>query len=92
MRGCLMSAEPESSSAVLALPETWVGAEARGQRGLAALGALLLLPRLAAAGSGRPRQPWGATPPGLARPGLPLTLHPADPFLTPCTQSHCWWE
>ena len=89
VRGCLVSAAPESGSVQSWLYPDLGGSRSQGPEGPGFSRAWTLLLVLTPAGRVRPRQPWGATPPGLASRGRPRTLHMADLFLN--ALGH-WWE
>lgn len=82
VRGCLVSAAPESGSVQSWLYPDLGGSRSQGPEETGTSQAWTLLLGLTPAGGARSRQPWGATPPGLARRGRPRTLHTADLFLT----------
>lgn len=77
-----MSAAPESGSVHSWLYPDLGGSGSQGLEGTGASGAWPLLLGLTPAGGARPGQPWGATPPGLARRGRSRTPHTADLFQT----------
>lgn len=87
MRGCLVSAAPESGSVQSWLYPDLGGSRSQGPEGPGFSRAWTLLLGLTPAGGVRLRQPWGA--PGLASRARPRTLHMADLFLN--ALGH-WWE
>ena len=82
VRGCLVSAAPESGSVQSWLYPNLDGSRSQGAKGTGTSRAWTLLLGLTPAEGARPRQPWGATPPGLARRGRPRTPDTADLYLT----------